>query len=85
MIMQQSERTVPQMEAFPDFLARHNLELPQQDEDQQVMLEEEFSLQEVKVAIQEATEVSATGPSGQTITFYKPPLSNHLQCHDKCS
>ena len=33
------------------------------------MLEEEFSMAEVKQAIQEANEVSAPGPSGQTIAF----------------
>jgi hypothetical protein len=35
-----AERTIPQMEALTDFLARSNLELPQLDEDQKAMLEE---------------------------------------------
>jgi hypothetical protein len=47
------------------------MDLPQIDEDQKAMLEEEFTLQEVMQAIQEANEVSAPGPSGQTIAFFK--------------
>jgi hypothetical protein len=35
------------------------------------MIEEEFTTQEVKQAILEAYEVSAPGPSGQTISFFK--------------
>jgi hypothetical protein len=35
------------------------------------MLEEEFTPEEVKAAISEANEVSAPGPSGQTISFFK--------------
>jgi hypothetical protein len=35
------------------------------------MLEEELSMQKVKQALQEANDVSASGPSGQTIAFFK--------------
>jgi hypothetical protein len=75
-IMQQwyektAERLVPQAETLYDFLDRHQIELPQIDDDQKAMLEEEFTMQEVKQAIQEANEVSAPGPSGQTIAFFK--------------
>jgi hypothetical protein len=58
-------------EALPDFLARHNLTLTQLDEDQKSILEEEFSQQEVKAAIEEGNEVSAPGSSGQSIAFFK--------------
>ncbi len=35
------------------------------------MLEDEFTTQEDKQAISEANEISAPGPSGQTISFFK--------------
>jgi hypothetical protein len=75
-IMQQwyektAERLVPQAETLYEFLERHDVELPQIDDDQKAMLEEEFTPQEVKQAIQEANEISAPGPSGQTIVFFK--------------
>jgi hypothetical protein len=47
------------------------LDLSQFDDDQKSSFEEEFKVQEVKQAIQEANEVSALGPSGQTIAFFK--------------
>jgi hypothetical protein len=62
---------LPQLETLDSFLARHNVNLPQIDEDQCAMLEEEFTTEEIKMAISEANEVSAPGPSGQTITFFK--------------
>ncbi len=57
-IMQQwyektAERLVPQTESLNNFLERHGMDLPLIDEDQKAMLEEEFTLQEVKQAIQE--------------------------------
>jgi hypothetical protein len=52
-------------------MTHQGLELPQLDEDQQAMLEEEFTVQEVKTAISDVKEVSAPGPSGQTISFFK--------------
>jgi hypothetical protein len=65
------ERVLPQIETLTSFLARYELNLPQIDEDQCAMLEEEFTTEEIRLAISEANEVSAPGPSGQTITFFK--------------
>jgi hypothetical protein len=66
-----AERALPQTETLTDFLARHHTDLPQIEDDQKEALEEEFSINEVQQAINEAHEVSAPGPSGHTITFYK--------------
>jgi hypothetical protein len=66
-----AERALPQTETLTDFLTRHHTDLPQIEEDQKEALEEEFSVDEVKHAIKDAHEVSAPGPSGQTIAFYK--------------
>ncbi len=66
-----AELVLPQLETLDSFLARHNINLPQIDEDQCAMLEEEFTTEEIRNAISEANEVSAPGPSGQTITFFK--------------
>jgi hypothetical protein len=66
-----AERLVPQAETLHNFLERHGMDLPQIDDDQKDMLEEEFTPTEVKQAIQEANEVSTPGPSGQTIAFFK--------------
>jgi hypothetical protein len=78
-IMQQwyektAERTVLQMAALPVLLAGHNIELPQIDKDQQAVLEEEFSQQEVKAAIQDANKVSAPGPLPSLSYFFLPCL-----------
>ncbi len=66
-----AERVLPQTETLSAFLARHHTDLPLIDDDQKDALEEEFTIDEVKQAISEAHKVSAPGPSGQTITFYK--------------
>jgi hypothetical protein len=66
-----AERALPQTETLTDFLARHHTDLPQIEDDQKEALEDEFSVDEVKHAIKEAHEVSASGPSGHTIAFYK--------------
>jgi hypothetical protein len=66
-----AEWVLPQIETLTSFLARYELNLPQIDEDQCAMLEEEFTTEEIRMAISEANEVSAPGPSGQTITFFK--------------
>jgi hypothetical protein len=66
-----AERVLPQTETLSAFLARHHSDLPQIDDDQKEALEEEFTIDEVKQAISEAHEVSAPGPSGHTIAFYK--------------
>jgi hypothetical protein len=60
-----AERVVPQMETLASFISRQGLNLPQLDEDQRVMLEEEFTPQEVKAAISEANEVSALVHQGK--------------------
>ncbi len=66
-----AERALPQLESLDSFLTRHHVDLPQIGEDQKDALEEEFTVEEVKQAIREAHEVSAPGPSGHTIAFYK--------------
>jgi hypothetical protein len=66
-----AERALPQTETLTSFLARHRTDLPKIEDDQREALEEEFTVDEVKQAISEAHEVSAPGPSGHTIAFYK--------------
>jgi hypothetical protein len=66
-----AERALPQTETLADFLSRHHTDLPQIEDDQKEALEEEFSVDEIKQAINDAHEVSAPGPSGHTIAFYK--------------
>ena len=66
-----AERTTPQTISLQDFLTSHNIALPQITEDQKDMLDEEFTVEEIRAAINEANDVSAPGPSGQNITFYK--------------
>jgi hypothetical protein len=65
------ERVVPQIESLPDFLVRQDLDLLQLNDNQKCMLEEKFTMQEVKHAIQEANEDSSPGPSGQVIVIFK--------------
>ncbi len=47
-----------------DFLARHHTDLTQIEDDQKEALEEEFSVDEVKQAINEAHEVSVPNYDG---------------------
>jgi hypothetical protein len=61
----------PQRETLSDFLEDQQLELPQIGQDLQEMLVEEITTVEVETAINQAKEISAPGPSGQTITLYK--------------
>jgi hypothetical protein len=68
---QTAERALPQTVSLSEFLDTQNIVLPQISEDHKDMLQEEFSSEEVLEAINEANEVSAPGPSGQNITFYK--------------
>ena len=63
--------THPQTLTLDEFLRNHNLQLPQLSAEDCEELEQEFSIDEVKQAISEAKTVSAPGPSGQTITFFK--------------
>jgi hypothetical protein len=46
------EKVVPQTESVPDFLDRRGLGLLQLDDNQKSMLEEEFTIQEAKQAVQ---------------------------------
>jgi hypothetical protein len=59
----------PQTETLADFLEDQQLDLPQIGQDLQEMLIEDISSSEIEEAINEAKEVSAPGPSGQTITL----------------
>jgi hypothetical protein len=64
-----AERVLPQIETLTSFLARHELNLPQLDEDQCAMLEEEFTTEEIRMAISEANEVSAPDPLDKQLLF----------------
>ena len=59
-----------QRTTLEEFLQRQDIQLPQITEEQKEEVEEEFSVEEVKAAMQEASEASASGPSGQSIAFY---------------
>ncbi len=61
----------PQRETLADFLEDQQMELPQIGQDLQEMLIEDISPSEIEEAINDAKEISAPGPSGQTITVYK--------------
>ncbi len=60
-----------QIETLSDRLDDLQVELPQISPGVQDHLDEELTCEEVENAINEAHEVSAPGPTGQTITFYK--------------
>jgi hypothetical protein len=64
------EETIQTME-LQDFLTQRGIQLPQLTEDQKMEMEQEFTMQEIKDALSEATEASAPGPSGHSIVFYK--------------
>jgi hypothetical protein len=61
----------PQLETLENFLEDQQIELPRIGQNLQDMLTEEISSLEVEEAINEAKEISAPGPSGQTITLFK--------------
>jgi hypothetical protein len=60
-----------QTETLSEFLQGQQLDLPQISPELQDMLTEEITPMEVEEAINEAQEMSAPGPSGQTITLFK--------------
>jgi hypothetical protein len=60
-----------QEETLADMLDELQLDLPQISPDVKELLDEEIINIEVEAAINEAHEVSAPGPTGQTITLYK--------------
>jgi hypothetical protein len=61
----------PQTETLADFLSDLQLDLPQISLEDQDMLTDEITQAEIEDAINKAHEISAPGPSGQTITLYK--------------
>jgi hypothetical protein len=61
----------PQTIPLDIFLQQHQIALPQLDDHQKEELGEEFTEEEVKEALQDATEASASGPSGQSLVFFK--------------
>jgi hypothetical protein len=65
------ERRLEQVETLEDFLQNYNIELPKIQEQHKDWLEEEFTQEEIEQAINDAHEISAPGPSGQTITLFK--------------
>jgi hypothetical protein len=66
-----AERATPQARTLQEFLESHRIQLPQITEDQKDMLDDEFTITEVQDALNDANDVSAPGPSGQNIAFYK--------------
>ena len=66
-----AQQAQPQLLTLDEFLQESDLQLPQLSPEDCDELEAEFTMEEVKEAIKEAKVVSAPGPSGQTITFYK--------------
>ena len=66
-----AQQAHPQLLTLDDFLRENELQLPQLTPEECEDLEAEFTLDEVKQAIAEAKVVSAPGPSGQTISFFK--------------
>ena len=54
-----------------EFLTKYEIDLPKIDEATAQELEREFTIDEIRSALKEASSKSAPGPSGQTIGFYK--------------
>jgi len=61
----------PQTVTLQQFLDNYDVQLPQLTDEQKDDLSDPFTQQEVHEALLEASEVSAPGPTGQTITFFK--------------
>ncbi len=66
-----AQLTTPQTTSLQQFIEEHHIILPQISEDQKDMLSEEFTQEEIGEALKDAKELSAPGPSGQIIPFYK--------------
>lgn len=60
-----------QTTTLAEFLQKVEITLPQLSDEQRSALEEEFTPEEVKNALQDAEEASASGPSGQSLPFFK--------------
>ena len=54
-----------------DFLAKHEIQLPQISDSDLNMLESPFAPEELQTAIKAVHENSASGPSGQSIALFK--------------
>jgi hypothetical protein len=59
------------VETLSNMLDNLQLKLPQINPEVRDLLDEEITSEEVETAINEAHEVRAPGPTGQTITLYK--------------
>jgi hypothetical protein len=54
-----------------EFLMEHGVRMPALGEDDSSHMDEEFSKEEIRLAVSSAKAGSAPGPSGQTIALYK--------------
>jgi hypothetical protein len=59
-----------QTESLTSLMQELNLKLPQISQENKDILDKEITPDEVETAINEAHEISAPGPSGQTIKLY---------------
>jgi hypothetical protein len=64
-----ASREWEQVETLTDMINDLQLDLPQIDPETRDLLDEEITREEVESAINEAQEISAPGPTGQTITL----------------
>jgi hypothetical protein len=62
-----AEHTTLQARTLQEFLASHDIQLPQITEDQKDMLDDKFTITEVQDALNDANNVSAPGPLGKTL------------------
>lgn len=61
----------PQTLTLTEFLEQNNIELPPISEDLFIEMEQPITPDEIRWALKEASENSASGPSGQSVAFYK--------------
>ena len=66
-----AETAQEQLVTLEQFIRERDVTLPKLSPEECEELEEEFTMEEVEAAIKEAKVVSAPGPSGQTIAFFK--------------
>jgi exonuclease III len=76
-----ASRELDQAETLTDMLHDLQMELPQISPENRELLDEEISQTEIENAINEAQEVSAPGPTGQTITLYKLLIQSQTSSH----
>ena len=65
-----------QTTSLANFLMQHDITLPHISEEQVNLLEAEFTADELNYALKDSNPKSASGPTGQSVTFYK--LINRL-------